>query len=140
MIQNYWKRFIEETGRKDAVMKGSICPADDLGAAERACADIAGGTRCAMLYPESGYRTAMKGAAQTGDLNVIVDWNGKPVCTTETVGIEKKRFAELDESDFACEMSDREAKEAEFKRELDELGTELGDDTIIVIEKFCVIF
>ena len=143
-MQNFWKRFQQESGRENAALKGTICFGDNHDFADAAAEAAANGKKTAMTYPENGYRTAMKGMAQVGDLNIVVNWAGEPVCVIETVKVEKIRFNEADETIRAAEYADAaswsETKEAECKRELEELGGEFDENIMLVAEEFSSIF
>lgn len=140
MIQKFWNRFISESKIENAVLKGSICFGDSRESAESACEAILSGRKTLMTYPENGYRTAMKGRPSAGDLNIIVNWAGEPVCVIETVCVNRMLFrdlgAKLAEKDLPGVENWQEIKETEFKRELEELSMEFDDQMPVIAEEF----
>lgn len=143
-MQNFWKRFQQESGRENVAFKGTICFGDNHDFADNAAIAAANGEKTAMTYPENGYRTAMKGMPAVGDLNIVVNWAGEPVCVIETVKVEKIRFNEVDEALQAAEYTGaaswREIKEAECKREIEELGGEFDENIVLIAEEFKAVF
>lgn len=144
MIQKYWNRFLAESGNQNAALKGVICFGDNVDAANQACAHVLSGKKTAMTYPENGYRVSMKGEAKIGDLNIVADWSGTPVCVIETTAIEKQAFDHISDAIKAKEISAvedwEEIKEAEFKREIEELGGEFNTGILVFAEEFHVIW
>ena len=143
MIQKFWNEFVENTGRK-AVRKGVICFGDSLEAADSAAEAIAKGRKRLVCYPENGYRTAMQGLPAAGELNIAVNWAGEPVCVIETVRVDKFRFNAVSEAVIRAEYPDgenwHEIKEAECKRELEELGLAFDENIMLVAEEFRTIY
>lgn len=129
---------------KHTELKGTICFGESLEAANAAAEAAACGKKSLMTYPENGYRTAMKGMPEEGDLNIVVNWAGEPVCVIETVKVSRIRFCDADASVCVAEMPDseswKEAKEAECKRELEELGDAFDENIMLVAEEFRSIY
>jgi len=136
MIQKYWESFLKESKRENLRLKGSICLADNATDADRACGEVLDGERTILRYPKNGYRVAMQGVVLAGDMNIVVNWNGEPVCVIETVNVDVRGFDEM----FPMEDAFREQYEAEFKRELEELGMEFDGNTPVCAEEFRVVW
>lgn len=136
MIQNYWEKFLKENNPANIKLKGTICFADNKKDAEQACANILSGMLSSWCYPADGYHVSMRGIAKAGDLNIVVNWDDEPACVIETTKLEQKRFGDM----FSENEAEREAKEAEFKRELEELGLEFNEDILVCREEFRVIW
>ena len=143
MIQKFWNNYLAERGSR-AELKGTICFGENRDIADALANAAACGKKTVMTYPENGYRTAMKGMPQIGDLNIAVNWAGEPVCVLETVKVSRIRFCEADEGLCAAENGDPESwkqeKEAECKRELEELGAEFDENISLIVEEFRCVF
>lgn len=147
MIQKYWKRYLEANNLdKKLDYKGTLCIGDSLAAASQNCDEIVAGRKTLISYPENGYRVAMKGMPVIGEHNIIVDWQGKPACIIETTSVLRCAFNKVSSELCKAEMPDadfdewQEKKEAELKREVEELGGAFSEEMPLVLESFRVVW
>jgi uncharacterized protein YhfF len=83
---------------------------------------------------------------KSGDLNIITDWEGNPVCVIENEKVSIIPFKDVDEY-FAyreCEGDKslkywRDVHKEYFSKELKEVGKEFNEDMLVVCEEFDVV-
>jgi len=79
-----------------------------------------------------------------GDHNIVVNWAGEPVCVIETVAVSNFTFSDVPESlqnaEYPGAENWHELKEAESKRELEEIGVEFSESIMIIAEEFRAIY
>lgn len=91
----------------------------------------------AGLY--ASYEEESEKLPQPGDLSVILDADGDPVCVIRTTEVDVRRFGDVDEQ-FAWDEGEgdrslafwRRVHEAFFRAE----GADVDDDTLVVLERF----
>ncbi len=84
---------------------------------------------------------------EAGDLSVITNWDGDPLCVIETTEVEIKPFNQVDEQ-FAYDEGEgdrslafwRNAHLSFFSRECDTIGREVDETMPVVCERFRVVF
>lgn len=82
-----------------------------------------------------------------GDIWIVLDGHGVPICITETTEVTFRRYNEVDE-DFARSEGEgdlslaywREAHKNFFSRVLPKIGREFSEDMPLVCERFKVIY
>lgn len=82
-----------------------------------------------------------------GDLSVVTDWQGAPVCIIETRQVDIVPFDQVS-ADFAATEGEgdgslafcRRAHQAYFERECGRLGLAPGPDLPVVCERFAVVY
>jgi uncharacterized protein YhfF len=82
-----------------------------------------------------------------GDLSIITNWDGEPLCIIETTEVQVKPFDEVDEG-FAYDEGEgdqslaywREVHWDVFSRECSTIGREPVESMPVVCERFRVIF
>lgn len=86
-------------------------------------------------------------APQAGDLSVVTDWDGIPLCIIETSEVEVRAFKDVDEEFAAAEGEGdlsleywENAHWAYFERVCNELGLERSPEMSVVCERFRVVF
>lgn len=76
---------------------------------------------------------------EVGDLSVILDGAGDPICVIRTTDVEVRPFGEVDER-FAWDEGEGDRSLAYWRREhlrfFAGLGTPVGEDTPVVLERF----
>jgi len=83
---------------------------------------------------------------EVGDLNIITDWEGNPVCVIKNIKVSIIPFKDVDE-DFAYREGEgdkslkhwRDVHIEYFTKELKELGIEFNEDMLVVCEEFDVV-
>lgn len=99
---------------------------------------------CSMLWE---YQVEQEPAPQVGELSIIIDWTGRPLCLIEITEVEIKPFNEVD-ARFAYDEGEgdrslaywRRAHRSFFTRVCRAINRELREDMPIVCERFHVIF
>lgn len=142
-VNSFFADFLKRTGKPaDTKMAGTLCFGMDAAAADRAAQRIQSGEKRAMIYPAQGYRAAMHARPAIGDLNVVVDWNGNPVCVIENTHVGALTVGAVTEDKIAMLAEDTSVDvwiEDVIKREIEELGEHMHAQTPLIIEEFrCV--
>lgn len=135
----------ETVKKKGACSAGYFC-ADEYNA--NLCAElILRGEKRASCGMEYWYRHTGEAMPQVGDLQVVTDWNGKPVCIIELTSVSKCKYSEVTE-EFAYEEGEGD-KSLEwwhtahwkfFSFECNELGINPTEDIMLVLERFKVVY
>ena len=139
-VNGFFAEFLKRTDRsEDTKMAGTLCFGMDADAAERAAQKILSGEKRAMIYPECGYRAALHAHPAIGDLNVVVDWNGNPVCVIETAQVRALAAGDITEEQFSMTAEDANIGawlDDVIRREIEELGGSLHSQTGLIMEEF----
>jgi uncharacterized protein YhfF len=98
---------------------------------------------CSMLWE---YEAEQEPIPQVGDLSIIIDWAGQPLCLIETIEVEIKPFNEVD-AQFAYDEGEgdrslvywRQAHQSFFARVCRAINRELPEDMPVVCERFHVV-
>ncbi len=115
--------------------------ADDLGTL------VARGVKRATASLLWEYEAEDSKVPKSGDLSIILDGRGHPLCLIRTVGVEIKPFNEVD-GQFAYEEGEgdrsldywREAHWRFFSRTCEEIGRKPSQDMPIVCERFKLVW
>lgn len=143
MLQKYWNDFLAYTKRETGLKcAGVVCFGMDADACAGAVERILSGEMRCRIYPADGYRKAMSGEAKAGELNIVVDWKGTPCAVIETTNVRNVPVSEL--TDEICSLEGMQAnlnawmeKQLPFiKTEVEELGGEVDDSTVLTVEEF----
>ncbi len=112
------------------------------------CADlIQRGEKRASCSLEHWYSHKNEPRPQIGHLQVVTDWFGEPKCIIEIQSVESCPFNQVTEEFAALEGEGdktfawwREAHWAFFSKECAELGIEMREDAMLVLERFHVVY
>ena len=139
-VNSYFAEFLRRTERcADTKMAGTLCFGMDADAADRAAQMILSGEKRAMIYPECGYRAALHAHPTAGDLNVVVDWNGNPICVIETTRVCAIAAGDITEEQIAMTAENIPIiawLDGAIRREIEELGGVLDAQTPLILEEF----
>lgn len=142
MVVEFWSEFVTATGVDgpyEAWAFGNPSMSPDL-STELALL-VRDGPKRATAGLLSDYEEKTQGAAlpQPGDLGVILDGAGSPICVIQTTGVEIRRFGDVDES-FAWDEGEGDRTlswwRQAHRRYFSEQGTSVDDDTLMVLERF----
>jgi uncharacterized protein YhfF len=134
----------EEARKKTSVSADYFC-ADEYNA--NVCAElILRGEKRASCSMDYWYSHEGEERPKVGHLQVVTNWDGKPICIIEIVSVSQCKYGEIT-ADFAAEEGEgdkslawwREAHWQFFSLECDELGIEASDDMLLVLERFKVV-
>ncbi|MFV9673644.1 MAG: ASCH domain-containing protein, partial [Acidimicrobiia bacterium] len=74
-----------------------------------------------------------------GDMSIILDGRGEPVCVIRTTQVETRRFGDVDES-FAWDEGEGDRTLASWRRAhewfFEQVGVRVEEDTLMVLERF----
>ena len=135
----FWDRFRHETGRPDAPYQvGAFAEGHPEVATELAALVLAGAKRAtAGLLAE--YEAEGEPLPQPGDLFLVTDGQGVPVCIIRTTSVEQRRFGDVDEA-FALEEGENDRTLPGWRRAhawyFASIGHPVDDDTLLVLERF----
>lgn len=145
MIRKFWNDCTGRIGL-DAEYAGTICFGENADEANNAIQDIVRGEKKGYIYPENGYRSAMKGVAKLGQINIVVDWQDMPHAAIETIAVRRVKLAELTNEICALDGSGMDLEKWQMQRlpaiktEIEELGNALDDETSLVVEEFRMVY
>jgi uncharacterized protein YhfF len=133
--EEFWSEFVAETG-----IDG---PHAAFGFAEGASRDVV--TRLARLV-SSGTKRATTGIREpgepppdVGDLSIVLDGDGEPVCVIRTTRVETRRFGDVDEA-FAFDEGEGDRTlaywRAAHQRFFHSVGIPVDDATEVELEWF----
>lgn len=121
------------------------------------CADEKNANLCAELVKQGKktatcslkywYEEAGEKMPSVGKLEVVTDWDGHPVCITETISVDECRFCDVGEEFAAAEGEGdltlqwwREAHQKFFEAEAQQEGFEFHEEIMLVLERFKVVY
>ncbi len=100
-IQLFWEAFLTETGRDPNTPVYDVFHFDDNKSDSNKLTDLVlRGRKLATASLLWKYESSGKRQPQAGDLSVVTDWVGSPICVIETVEVRVHAFEEVDK-DFA---------------------------------------
>jgi len=84
---------------------------------------------------------------KSGDLSIVTNWSGEPLCIIETESVEVLPFSEVS-SEFAATEGEgdgslsfwREAHRQYFTRECARAGREFAESMLVACERFKVVY
>ncbi|MDE1337671.1 MULTISPECIES: ASCH domain-containing protein [Vibrio] len=149
-IQTYLSEYLSslpsETAEKYTSFSADYFCADEYNA--NVCADlILRGEKRASCSLEYWYSHEGEPMPEVGHLQVVTNWDGKPICIIELTSVSKCKYSDVTE-EFAAEEGEgdkslkwwREAHWKFFGLECDELGIEPTEDMLLVLERFKVVY
>ena len=147
-IADYWARFNSEVG---GVESTRLYEHFYFGDNERLANDLAElvlvGTKRATANLVWSFEAAKQRVRVPGDLRIVTDWNGKPMCAIETTKVEIVPFGEVTDEFAAIEgEGDGTLKywvwghTNYFKRECTRLNQDFSKDMLVACEQFKVVF
>lgn len=145
-VADFWDDFVARSGRGDDTPIYDVFHFDDNETdADQLAALVLSGTKRATASLMWEYDDEPPPA--TGDLSVVTDWSGRPMCVIETTSVEVVPFEEVD-ADFAAAEGEgdgslrhwRAAHEAYFGRVCERIGRQPSPRMEVVCERFRVVF
>ncbi|MFZ4285673.1 ASCH domain-containing protein [Variovorax sp. HJSM1_2] len=144
----FWSGFAKSTGRVD---EGRFYEACFFGDSEELANELAAlvlsGTKRATAGAVWSYEADGKPLPQPGDLSIVTDWSGRPLCIIETQSVEIVPFLEVT-AEFAATEGEgdgslsfwQEAHRMYFKRECARAGREFSENMLVACERFAVVY
>ena len=146
-INNYWKKFLIETGRSLDLQYyscGHMGPTEQI--ANQLLFLILSGVKTATTSCLLSYQAANESVPTIGSLSIVTDWEGNPKCIIEDVNVTIFPFNKMiyDICKKEGEDSDLQSWQTThfnvFTKEGEALGYTFTLDTPIVFEDFKVIY
>lgn len=147
-IQDFWQSFLAHAGDID---EARFYEAFAFGDSEELANDLADlvmrGVKRATAGSLWAFEVDNEAPPKTGDLSVVTDWEGTPLCVIETVSVETVPFDEVT-AEFAATEGEgdgslahwREAHTQFFTRECARIGRTFSGTMPVVCERFRVVF
>jgi uncharacterized protein YhfF len=139
MIEAFWGAFVEATGVDGPYEAWAFGDPSLPEFATELALLVRDGPKRATAGLASDYEDENEKLPEIGDLSVVLDGDGAPVCVIRTIGVETRRFGDVDEA-FAWDEGEgdrtlewwRRAHRRFFERQ----GTHIDDNTLMVLENF----
>lgn len=143
-----WREFGKATGVADAER---FYEAFFFGDSEKLANELAElvlrGTKRATAGAAWSYEAEGKLLPQPGDLSIVTDWSGRPLCVIETVSVEVVPFCEVT-AEFAATEGEgdsslsfwQEAHRQYFNRECAKAAREFNENMLVACECFTVVY
>lgn len=147
-VARFWADFLSQTGRADTTPLYDVFHfGDNETDANELAALVLSGTKQATASLLWEYGGDGKRAPAVGDLSIVTDWAGSPVCVIETTVVDVEAFEDVDE-DFAAAEGEgdgslrhwRSVHDVYFGRVCERLGREPSPHMEVVCERFRVLF
>lgn len=142
-VAAFWQKFLQETNRPADTPCFEVFPfGDSKELADSLLALVLSGAKRATA--SSGYVYCGENSLKVGDLSIVTDWEGNPVCVTETIQLQTIPFRELTFETVRREGEDDSLESwqkghiAFYTREGQQLGYEFSWDMPVVFEDFAV--
>ncbi len=147
-LADFWKRFDAQAGGVDSARFYEAFHFGDHEELANALADLVlDGTKRATAGLMASFEREGKPLPRPGDLSVVTDWAGAPLCVIETLRVDVVRFDEVTAAFAAVEGEGdgslgfwREAHTSAFSRECARLGQVFGESMPVACERFMVVW
>lgn len=147
-LQAFWAAFLVKTNREQDVPLYDVFHFDDNESDANELAELVlRGEKAATASLLWEYGKSGKRRPQTGDLSVVTNWQGSPLCVIETSGVDIRAFEDVD-ADFAAAEGEgdlsldywRDTHWSYFERVCKQLTRERSLKMPVVCERFRVVF
>lgn len=145
-LEQYLKSLPQEAASRYVSFSSDYFCADEYNA--NICADlILKGEKQASCSMDYWYREEGEQMPEVGHLQVVTDWDGKPVCIIEITSVSHCKYNQVTANFAALEGEGdkslrwwREAHWAFFSKECEDLKIEASEDMLLVLEQFKVVY
>jgi len=147
-IAEYWERFSATAGGVDATRFYEAFYFGDNEELANSLADLVlTGTKRATAGSVWSFEHEGKHAPRPGDLSVVTNWAGSPLCVIETIQVDVVPFSEVT-AEFAATEGEgdgsleywRQAHASYFSRECARIGHIFSENMLVACERFKVVF
>jgi len=139
MIEAFWTEFVEATGIDGPYEAWAFGDPSLPDLATKLALFVRDGPKRATAGLASEYEDENEPLPEIGDLSVILDGEGSPVCVIRTTAIETRRFGDVDEA-FAWDEGEGDRSLEWWRRAharfFERRGNHIDDDTLVVLERF----
>lgn len=147
-LHRFWKDFVEATGAADERrFYEAFAFGDSEALANELAALVLAGVKRATAAAHWIYAAEGQRLPEEGDLSIVTDWAGAPLCVIETTSVETLPFDRVSAAFAATEGEGdgsltywREAHRAYFTRECERAGRTFDESMLIVCECFEVVY
>ena len=148
LYASFWNEFHRETGQGDeSRFYEAFYFADSEALANKLAELVLKGTKRATAGAMWWFEAQAKRVPQAGDLSIVTNWSGNPLCVIETRSVEVVPFNEVTaefartegEGDGSLEYW-MESHEQYFTRECIASGKEFSKEMLIICERFEVVY
>ena len=147
-VASFWRAFVEAAdGADEARFTGAFAFGDGAAMADELAALVLQGAKRATASARWAYEAKGEALPRPGDLSIVTDGSGTPLCVIETVSVEIVRFRDVGaafahaegEGDRSLDYW-RRAHRAFFTRECAAAGRAFEESMPVVCERFEVRF
>ncbi len=146
-IDIFWNEFLNKTGRSQSTKYLDIFHFELTEKwANELLRLVLIGQKKATASSLWGYELQGEDIPQVGDLNIVTDWEGVPLCVIETTEITIIPFSDITYDICKREGEDdtleswREGHIRYFKKEGNEIGYVFSEDMPVIFEDFKVVY
>jgi len=147
-LQTFWNEFLLASGTTD---KGNYYDVCVFGDNKQLADDLANlvlrGIKRATAGSLASYKDQGMRIPRAGDLSIVTDWSGQPVCVIETQVVEvvpynavTAEFATVEGEGDGSLAYWREAHKQYFERECVNAGRTFDEDMLLACERFKVVY
>ena len=147
-IKNFWFEYLSEADLDPETPIYDIFHFDDNKSDANELADLVlQGKKRATASLLCEYGTGSQRPPQIGDLSIVTNWDGLPLCVIETTEVKVQAFQNVDE-DFAADEGEgdqsleywKDAHWVYFERLCRKLEREMSLEMLVVCERFQMVF
>ncbi|NCT82692.1 MAG: ASCH domain-containing protein [Comamonadaceae bacterium] len=147
-LVDFWNAFADSIGGVDAARFYEVCVFGDSEDLANELAELVlRGTKRATAGSVWSYEGEGKRIPMPGDLSIVTNWAGNPLCIIETESVEVVPFSEVS-SEFAATEGEgdgslsfwREAHRQYFTRECARAGRQFDENMLVACERFKVAY
>ena len=139
MIEPFWVEFVAATGIDGPYQAWAFGDPSLPELSTELALLVRDGPKRATAGLASDYDDDEEPMPEPGDLNVILDGDGAPVCVIRTTEVTVRRFGEVDEA-FAWDEGEGDRTltwwRAGHLRFFEKIGEPVDDDTMMMLERF----
>lgn len=147
-LADFWKSFADSNGDVDAARFYEVCVFGDSETLANELAELVlRGTKRATAGSVWSYEGEGNRIPVPGDLSIVTNWAGSPLCIIETESVEVVPFSEVSAEFAALEGEGdgslsfwREAHRQYFTRECAQAGRQFSEDMLVACERFKVAY
>lgn len=147
-LAEFWNAFADSVGGVDAARFYEVCVFGDSEALANELAELVlRGIKRATAGSVWSYEDDGKRIPVPGDLSIVTNWAGSPLCIIETESVDVVPFSEVSPEFAATEGEGdgslsfwREAHRQYFTRECARAGREFSEHMLVACERFKVAY
>jgi len=139
LIEEFWSGFVTATGIDGPYEAWAFGDASLADMATKLALLVRDGPKRATAGLAAEYEAENESLPMVGDLSLILDGQGEPVCVIRTTQVEVRRFGDVDEA-FAWDEGEGDRTLAWWRRAhvrfFERFGNRVDEDTAMVLERF----